>query len=78
MAQQYIINLLPQKWTLYSIYLITKEKILLLLIVIEVPSWLQKIDIFKEAVSRDFLAFFSFIEPIWVPDKQCEMVSLKN
>ena len=45
MALQYIINLLPQKWTLYSIYLITNEKILLLLIVIEVPSWLQKIDI---------------------------------
>ena len=38
----------------------------------------KKLTLFKEAVSRDFLAFFSFIEPIWVPDKQCEMVSLKN
>ena len=30
----------------------------------------------KEAVSRDFLAFFSssLIQPIWVPDKQSKMV----
>ena len=33
---------------------------------------------FKKAVSRDFLAFFSLIQPIWVPDKQSKMVSLKN
>ena len=35
--------------------------------------------LFKEAVSRDFFAFFFFslIQPNWVPDKQSKMVSLK-
>ena len=34
---------------------------------------------FKEAVSRDFRTlFFSWIEPIWVPDKQSKIVLLKN
>ena len=32
----------------------------------------------KEAVSRDFWPFFSLMQPFWVPDKQSEMVSLKN
>ena len=33
----------------------------------------------KVAVSRDFLAFFILlIQPIWAPDKQFKMVSLKN
>ena len=35
-------------------------------------------DLLKEAVSRDFLAFFfSLIQPIWAPDKHSKMVSLK-
>ena len=32
----------------------------------------------KEAVSRDFCSFFSWIELIWVPDKLSKMVLLKN
>ena len=39
----------------------------------------MSLTLLKEAVSRDFLAFFfSLIQPIWVPDKQSKMVSLKN
>ena len=30
----------------------------------------------KEAVSQDFLAFFSLIQPVWVLDKQSKLVSL--
>ena len=39
---------------------------------------LVKIYLLKGAVSRDFLAFFSWIEPMWAPDKQIKMFSLKN
>ena len=39
----------------------------------------SKISFLKEAVSRDFRPqFFSWIEPIWAPDKQAKMVLLKN
>ena len=32
----------------------------------------------KEAVSWDFVIFFSWIKPIWVPDKQSKIISSKN
>ena len=36
-------------------------------------------DLFKVAVSRDFLALFvSLTQPIWAPDTQVKIVSLKN
>ena len=34
--------------------------------------------IFKVALSQDLLDFFSWSDPIWVPDKQSKMVLLKN
>ena len=45
---------------------------------VEDPS-VNKFVLLKEALAREFLTFFSsLIQPIWVPDKQSKMVSLKN